>query len=486
MVFNSFEFAIFLPVAFLLYWFVFNKTFKTQNLLLLIASAFFYLFAEWKFTFILAFSGFVNFYLAKLISKRKDSKLSGQLFYLGIVLNVGILLYFKYFNFFIQPFINIFYYDSGGGFTPFHILLPLGISFFTFQMIGYLIDVYNEEIRPTDDILSFFTYLAYFPKILSGPIEKVQNFLPQIQVKRTFNYTLSVDGSRQILWGLFKKIVIANNFTILANTVFSDYTNLHGSTLLLGTIIYTISIYADFSGFSDMACGISKLFNIRITNNFNFPFFSTNVSDFWKKWHISLTSWMMNYVYTPLTFITRKHGKLGLIISIIFTFLLVGLWHGPNLTFIIFGLLHGLYFIPIIVKGSLNKKNISRVGKFFPSFNQFLKMCGVFLLISVTSVFFRADGLSQAAGYLEILFSKAFFNLPNDLNFQGISPSTFTLLIITACFFLFEWVGRDKEFPLQIFDAFKSQSLKVMLYWLLIIIIILYSGEEQKFIYFQF
>ena len=250
-------------------------------------------------------------------------------------------------------------------------------------MIGYLIDVNNEVIEPTSDILSFFTYLLYFPKILSGPIERVQRFLPQIQKKREFDDALATDGLRQIIYGLFKKMVIADNCTPIVNSIF-NYQDGNGSALVLAGMLYIICVYADFSGYSDIACGISKLFNIRITNNFAFPFFSTNISEFWRKWHISLTSWMMDYIFTPLSFILRRFKKLGLFISILVTFTIVGIWHGANWTFIIFGVLHGLYFLPLIFKDSVNKKKIVTDGNFLPSINAISKMAGLFLLVAVT------------------------------------------------------------------------------------------------------
>ena len=271
MIFNSFQFALFLPIVFFLYWLVFKKNAKTQNLLLLLASVVFYCMADWKFISLLAASGIVNFYSATLIANKKEGTTRKLIFYSGITFNIGILLYFKYLNFFIQSFVTLFNYGGINiDFTPFHILLPLGISFFTFQMIGYLIDVNNEEIEPTKDLLGFFTYLAYFPKILSGPIERVQRFLPQIQKKREFNYNLTVDGLRQILWGLFKKMVIADNCYPIVDTIFNNYETMSGSTILLGSMVYIVYVYADFSSYSDIACGVSKLFNIRIINNFSY------------------------------------------------------------------------------------------------------------------------------------------------------------------------------------------------------------------------
>ncbi len=483
MLFNSFEFALFLPIVFLLYWFVFKKNAITQNILLLLASIVFYCMADWKFISLLAISGFVNFYLAKLISKNEEGKIRSLFFYSGIGFNIGLLLYFKYFNFFVQSFVTLLNYGGANvNFTPIHILLPLGISFFTFQMIGYLIDVKNEEIEPTRDVLSFFTYLAYFPKILSGPIERVQRFLPQIQKKREFDYNLTIDGLRQILWGLFKKMVIADNCTPLVNTIFNNYQNLTGSTLLMGSIFFIISVYADFSGYSDMACGISKLFGIRITNNFAFPFYSTNISDFWKKWHISLTSWMLDYVFTPMSFILRKYKKFGLIVSIFITFLIIGLWHGGNWTFIVFGALQGLCFIPIIIKGSINKSRITSAGKLIPSFADTAGMVGLFLLVSVTFIILRAENIGQAVSYISIILSPSLFSVPGFID----RNSGITALVFIGVMGLVEWLGRDQEHALARLDLKWKRPIRYTLYYGLIIMIFWYGVKFQQFIYFQF
>ena len=488
MVFNSLGFAIFFPIVFLLYWFVFKKNAQTQNTLLLLASILFYILADWKFISLLAISGFVNFYLAKIIAIKEEGKTKRFFFYSGIIFNVGILLYFKYFNFFVESFVTLFNYSDSINlnFTPFHILLPLGISFFTFQMIGYLIDVNNEEIEPNNDLLCFFTYLAYFPKILSGPIERVQQFIPQIEKKRQFNYSMAVDGLRQFLWGLFKKVVIADNCTALVDIIFNDFHSMPGSTLFLGAIFYQISLYADFSGFTDMACGVSKLFNIKITNNFAFPFFSTNISDFWKKWHISLTSWMMDYVFTPLTFILRKYKKYGLIISIILTFLLVGLWHGANWTFIVFGVIHGLYFIPLIIRGSIFKNKIVADGKLTPSLKEIIEMAWLFLFLAITAIIFRSDNIFDAFSYLRNLFSESLFTIPKGSDFEGDRLHTSTLFALVSIFFLIEWIGQKGEYAIANWGRIHKKALRYAVYFGLILAIIFLKGKGQQFIYFQF
>jgi alginate O-acetyltransferase complex protein AlgI len=491
MVFNSFSFAIFLPIVFLLYWLVFNKTYKTQNALLLIAGIVFYSLADWRFISLIAISGIVNFYLTKSIAKKEDESNSRRvMFYVGIFFNIGILLYFKYFNFFIEGFVTLFNYNDAVNlsFTPFHILLPLGISFFTFQMIGYIIDVNNEEAEPINDFLSFFTYLLYFPKILSGPIERIQEFIPQIQKKREFDYTLAIDGLRQFLWGLFKKMVIANKLTVFVNLIFDDYQHMSGNTLLIGAVFYSFSLYADFSGYSDMACGVSKMFNIRITNNFSFPFFSTNISDFWKKWHISLTSWMMNYVYTPLSFLTRKYKKYGLIISITLTFLLVGLWHGPYLTYLAFGVYHGFLFTLLLISSSSLQKKQLRINKFgLPSFVDFFKMMRTFLLVSLGMIIFRSESIESAISYMSEIFSSSLFNNPiEEIKKISIGADIIYVSLILVGFVLFEWLQRDKEHALQFNDKKTNVMMRWSIYYLFVYLIVVFQGGQQSFIYVQF
>jgi alginate O-acetyltransferase complex protein AlgI len=483
MIFSSLKFALFLPIVFLLYWVVFKKNAKTQNILLLLASIVFYCTADWKFIFLLTTSGLINYYLAKLIAKKGDEKFGSLIFYSGLVFNVGILFYFKYFNFFVQSFVKLFNYSGLDiSFTPFHILLPLGISFFTFQMIGYLIDVYNEEIEPTSDLLSFMTYLAYFPKILSGPIERVQRFLPQIQKKREFDYDLTVDGMRQILWGLFKKMVIADNCKTYVDQIFDNYQNMSGSTLLLGAIFSVITGYTDFSGYSDIACGISKLFNIRITNNFAFPFFSTNISGFWKKWHISLTSWMMDYVFTPINFILRGYNKIGVVISIIITFLVVGLWHGANWTFIVFGVLQGVFFIPLILKGPMNKSEIIAEGKLFPSVSEIIQILVLFLLVTISFILLRAETIGQSLAYISEILSPSLISIPK---FAGMHKALTIVIFFVICI-LFEWTGREQEFAIAKSGIKWKRPLRYALYYTIIFTIYWFGVKDQQFIYFQF
>lgn len=484
MIFNSISFAVFLPLVFLLYWFVFNKNARTQNFLLLFSSIVFYCFADWRFLFLLTASGFLNFYLAISISKTTEGPFRKLLFYVGLFINIAILFYFKYFNFFIQSFVNLFDLNGdGNSFTPFHILLPLGISFFTFQLVGYLIDVNNEEIEPSNEILNFFTYLAYFPKLLSGPIERIQRFLPQIQYKREFNYQISVDGIFQFLWGLFKKMVIADNCTPLVLSVFSNFSTSSGSTLVVGAFLNVFAVYADFSGYSDMACGVSKLFGIQITNNFAFPFFATNISSFWQRWHISLTTWMMDYIFTPLSFLLRGIRTAGLAIAILITFIVVGLWHGPSWTYIVFGIIQGICFFPLILKGSL-KISINKASKTSgPWINRIAGMCGLFLLISITFIFLRVEKVNDAFSYISDVFSLSIFTLPKLVGEQNTTLMVSIVMIISLI--IMDWTYRNFE---HVFSKIHEKSVLFQLVVVIIFasLIFVFGGQQQAFVYFQF
>ncbi|NMH88229.1 MBOAT family protein [Flavivirga sp. Y03] len=482
MVFNSIKFVVFvLPVLFL-YWSFFRKNKVAQNVLLLASSVFFYAWADWRFLFLLIASIIINYYLALKIRKEVDDETKQRRFlYLGLVFNVGLLLYFKYFNFFYESFVelvNVFGITSS--YTTLAILLPLGISFFTFQTLGYLIDVYNEEIDPSHNFLEFSLFVAYFPKILSGPIERASKMMPQIQERREFSYEIFVDGLRQILWGLFAKIVIAENCASIANPIFDNFEGQTGSTLILGAFFYAIQLYADFSGYSNMAIGVSKLFGIQLMRNFSTPFFSTNISDFWRKWHISLTTWMMDYVFTPLSFSLRRYQKNGLIISIIATFVLVGFWHGANWTFVFYGLLHGIYFIPLVYSGKMNSSEIVAKGKLFPSIIEFIKMLLLFVLIMLTDVFFRANSIKEAINYIVSIFSYDIFSIP-----QGMFSSNYMITIfLLFIFFFIEWNNREKkhDFEIKNYNIFLRWSSYIFLF----LLILFFGKSSETFIYFQF
>ncbi|WP_025663545.1 MBOAT family O-acyltransferase [Aquimarina megaterium] len=481
MVFNSLDFVVFIIPVFLLYWLVFNRSKVYQNIFLLGASLFFYTWADWRFLALLIGSTLINYYLGLKIFRTPEDRKKSIFLYIGLVFNVGLLLYFKYFNFFYEGFYEILNaFGSESTYNSLVILLPLGISFFTFQTLGYLIDVYNEEIEPSENLLEFSVFVTFFPKILSGPIERASSLIPQIQEKRVISYEVSVDGLRQILWGLFAKIVVAENCALIANPIFNNYENESGSTLLLGTFFYAIQLYADFSGYSNMAIGVSKLFGIQLMRNFSTPFFSTNISDFWRKWHMSLTTWMMDYVFTPLSFTLRRHQKKGLIISIITTFVLVGFWHGANWTFVVYGLLHGIYFVPLVFSGKMNTSEIVAKGKMLPSVKEIIKMILLFVLIMLTDVFFRVESVSVGFEYLQGIFSLSIIDLPSVL----FTSTTLITIALVGFFMLIEWINREKKHDFEIGNY--NIYLRWISYISIFVLILIFGKSAETFIYFQF
>ena len=476
-------FALFLSIVFLLYWFVFKKTAQLQNILLLVASFFFYAIFNWKLSGLLAFSILFNFYCGKLIEKTRERSLGKWWLASGLIFNLGILFYFKYFIFFSSVFPS-----NNAGPTPLqpeNILVPLGLSFYTFQLLGYLIDVYNEEINSSNDLLSFSSYVAYFPKIASGPIEPAKKFLPQVAVKRNFDYALAADGMRQILWGLFTKIVVANNCASFAQSVFENHDQYPGSTLLLASFFYLFQVYCDFSGYSNIAIGISKLFGIRLSRNFNAPFFSTSIREYWQKWHITLTNWMMKYVFTPLSFSLRHFKKAGTSISIIITFVAVGLWHGTEGNFIVFGLLHGLYFMPLMLFPKRNDESGWHKQSFFFNMPRICKMFGLFLVIMLTCIFFGSRSLTEALEFINKIFSRSVLSSIAWPPFTNVFKAFMTVLFIVILLAT-EWMQRLQSHELQL-DHIKSPYLRRSIYIAIILMISLFGSVMHiNFLYSRF
>lgn len=481
MTFNSFEFLVFFLIFYFLYWSVFSGNLKIQNILLLISSYFFYAWCNWKFLSILIISSILFYSLGNAISKTENEKKKTFFLYIAVFQSLGVLFLFKYLNFFISSvadFLAIF--NLNADIHTLKIILPLGISFYTFRLLSYILDIYNEKIEPTTNWIIFFNYVSFFPCLIAGPIDRADNLIPQLEKKREFSYQLAVDGFRQILWGLFKKIVVADSCAIITNEIFDNYQDYPASSLLIGAFIYIIQIYADFSGYSDMAIGISKLLGFSIPKNFNYPFFATNIAEFWKRWHISLTSWMTEYVYTPLSFFFRKYGKYGIVISILINFILVGLWHGSQWTFIVFGLLHGIYFIPLLLNGTLNKKNITKNG-----FKTFIDIITTFSIVMLTGVVFRSSSVSMACEFYINLFSSSFFSWP--LITTGYMFLLVTVLYITIMFVI-EWFGRQDSFGIATTFIKKSKSIRWSFYIFLALSIYYFSFSDktQQFIYLQF
>ncbi len=482
MIFNSIPFLIFFSIFFIFYWFVFNKNLKLQNLLLLAGSYVFYAWADWRFLFFLVGISVLNFYLGISIAKNTKNK---RLFVcIGLIQGIGSLAFFKYFNFFITSFHNALQLAGiNANVHTLNIITPIGISFFTFKTLSYLLDIDKGKSKPTTDPIVFFSYVAFFPTVLSGPIDKAKLFIPQLEKNREFNYSQATDGLRQILWGLFKKAVIADNCAAFTNQAFDHYQTFPASSLLFAAFLYTIELYADFSGYSDMAIGFSRLIGFTITKNFDFPLFSQNIAEFWRKWHISLTIWLTEYVFTPLSIAFRDYNKLGLIIAILINFTIIGIWHGANWTYVLFGFLHGCYFIPLILKGTMNKKKKIVKGQRIPSFREFINMLGTFTLISLTFILFRADSIGQAYHYFYNLFSISLFSIPQ---FEG-GGSTIMPISIASLFLLsIEWFGREQQYAIEKIASEKPKILRWSFYYFLVIIIFVFAGSKQHFIYFQF
>jgi alginate O-acetyltransferase complex protein AlgI len=478
MIFNSVAFFCFFIVFYFLYWFITNRNLKAQNLLILIASYFFYAWSDWRFLSYLIGSTLLNYILGIYIEKSANPGHKKLLLYIGLIQGIGGLVFFKYFNFFIASFNDAFhFFGLNLDLRLLRIIIPLGISFFTFRTISYLLDINKGKIKASRDWIVFFTYVAYFPSLVSGPIDRANNLIPQLEKKRILSKDQSVDGLNQILWGFFKKIVVADNCSSYVSQIFHGYQTLPSSMLLLGAFLYAIQIYADFSGYTDMAIGFSNLIGLRITRNFSFPFFAQNIAEYWRKWHISLTSWLTEYVFTPLSISFRDYGNFGLMLAIIINFTLCGIWHGANWTYVLFGFLHGCYFIPLILRGTMNKKKKISHDKLLPSLKEFLNMLGTFTLVMLTLVIFRADSIVMAFQYLVRLFSPTLFTIPE----MHLNPLLFILIM-----FVVEWLQRDKEFGLQI-NGIKRPAFKLLIYYGVLFTILVWGNFGVKeFIYAQF
>jgi D-alanyl-lipoteichoic acid acyltransferase DltB (MBOAT superfamily) len=472
--------------VFFLYYFPLKERHKAQNWLLLFSSYFFYSFAEWKMTTLLLGATIIIYFLGIAIHKEVNSRKSSWLATLGVIIGVGLLVYFKYFNFFIDSFssfLNTIGINSNFG--TFNIIMPLGISFFTFKLISYIVEIHLGKIDPCKDFVVFSTYIAFFPTILSGPIDKPNLFIPQLQKKRSFDYRLVMDGCRQILWGLFQKVVIADSLASIINGVWGNIPSQTGSTLIVAAILYSFQMYTDFSGYSHMAIGVGKILGFQITPNFNYPYFSRNIAEFWRKWHISLTAWLTDYVFMPLNIKFRRYGNLGIIFAIVINFVVVGIWHGANWTFAVFGLYHGLLFIPLILSGSFFKKKKLKLNRFgYPSLIDFSKMVGTFLLVTFGLVIFRAENVGQAIRYISYTLSSSVFTIPTFADIR-LGEALLILFLVTA-FMLVEWNGRGEQYAIARFGLKWHKAFRWGLYFALTLAILLFSGTKQEFIYFQF
>lgn len=480
MFFNSISFAIFLPIVFILYWFVTNKSLKIQNILLLVSSYFFYACWDWRFLFLLMFSTLLDYYTGIKMSDSKSQNSKKFWFWLSILINLGFLGVFKYYNFFVTSFAEaISHFGLQVNPWTLKVILPVGISFYTFHGLSYVIDIYKGRIKAEKNFIDYAVFVSFFPLLVAGPIERATHLLPQIQKKRIFDCSKAVDGLRQILWGLFKKVVIADQCAEYANQIFNNSADYSGSTLFLGAIFFTFQIYGDFSGYSDIALGTARLFGIELLRNFAFPYFSRDIAEFWRRWHISLSTWFRDYLYIPLG------GSIGgtwmKVRNTFIIFLVSGFWHGANWTFIAWGLLNAIYIMPSIIFNT-NRNNIDIVaqGKYFPTTRELFSMAITFCLTVFAWIFFRSDNLESAVKYISGIFSKSL------LSFPTVRPMMLFVLLIV--FILIEWIGREQQFAIAKIGLRLPRAIRWSFYYVIVISILLafFTGIKQQFIYFQF
>ena len=480
MLFTNFNFFLFLPIVLLIFWGLNNQSKNYRNLFLLLASYFFYACWNWKFLILIILSSFADYLIGNLIETRPNFKK----LWLGISLslNLGFLLLFKYMNFFIEEFVNL---SNILGFeaniSTLNLILPVGISFYTFQTLSYSIDVYRGKIEPCKDVIAFFTYVAFFPQLVAGPIEKAGNLLPQFYTKKSINDSDVVSGLRQMLWGFFLKIALADTTAPMVDQIFNNHEYFSGPSLILGAILFSFQIYGDFAGYTHIAIGTARLFGFDLMQNFNYPYFSRDISEFWRRWHISLSAWFKEYLYIPLG--GSRGGKLKSIRNIFAIFLVSGFWHGANLTFIAWGLLHSLFYLPMFLRKT-NRSNVSDIGK--SNIQTFLSIIWTFLIVTFAWIFFRADTLSEAFQFIINIF------LNNNLiypvaYFKSLDLAYFDIVILLSVIlivFITEWRNKRFDFPLR--EMSKSSMMRFAFYLLIIFFIVLEYGEQKAFIYFQF
>jgi len=479
MLFNSIEFAIFLPIVFLLYWFTTKGNFKRQNILLLVSSYFFYGCWDWRFLFLLIFSTLLDYITGIKMYNSTNLNHKKCWFWLSICINLGFLGVFKYYNFFAETFTEGLS-QLGIQANPWtlRIILPVGISFYTFHGLSYVIDIYKNRIKPERNFINYSVFVCFFPLLVAGPIERATHLLPQILKKREFDYSKAVDGLRQILWGLFKKIVIADNCATYVNQIFNSYQTQNGSTLFIGAVFFAFQIYCDFSGYSDIAIGTARLFGIELLRNFAYPYFSRDIAEFWRRWHISLTTWFRDYLYIPLG--GSRGGKWQVVRNTFIIFLVSGFWHGANWTFLAWGAFHALLFLPLILL-QRNRKNTNSVaeGRKIPNLKELVQMASTFLLVVIGWIFFRSESIGQAVDYIERMFNRSLIEMP--VYSVGMSKTIFGIILLMSV----EWFQRNKKHGLEI-SFIHNHFIKWSVYYVIIAIILEYGANSQSFIYFQF
>ncbi|MHA7057486.1 MBOAT family O-acyltransferase [Aquimarina sp. M1] len=483
MLFNSLDFFIFLPIVFIAYWFFFHKNLRLQNIFVLGASYLFYGMWDWRFLFLILASTIVDYLVGQYIHHSDSNKKRKSWLWVSVLFNIGLLGFFKYYNFFIDSWTDLFSffgYEIRGSWTL-QIILPVGISFYTFQTMSYSLDIYYKRLTPTKDFISFATFVSFFPQLVAGPIERASNLLSQITTKRTFNYKQCTEGLKLIIWGLFKKVAIADSIAPIVDDIFANYGSYPASTLLLGVTLFSFQVYGDFSGYSDIAIGTAKLFGIELMSNFKFPNFSRNVAEYWQRWHVSLSTWFRHYVYIPLG--GSRVSKLKSVRNIAIIFLVSGFWHGANWTFIAWGAIHALLYIPVFLTGR-NRMYMNTVvaeNRWFPSLKELIQILFTFLLVTFSRVFFRSESITDAFGFLEQIYSNFSFEIyQHPLGYRMID-----YFVLLGIFVLYEFsIRRDERSPFK----FKSRIVRFIAYTLVILGMLLFFDDtiDRSFIYFQF
>lgn len=479
MLFNSIEFLIYLPIVFVVYWLL-RGHLRVQNLFIVAASYLFYGWWNWRFLLLIAFTTLCSYASGLLIqASSSQPRRSRAIMWTNIGINLVILCLYKYYDFFAQSFADAFLHGHADSLLL-HLVLPVGISFYTFQALSYSIDVYRGTLRPTRDLVAFTAYVSFFPQLVAGPIERATALLPQFQQPRTFSYPVSVDGLRQMLWGFFKKMVVADSCALYVDEIFLHPDWYNGATLLAAAVLFTVQIYCDFSGYSDIAIGCAKLFGIQLRRNFHVPYFSRDIAEFWRRWHISLTTWFRDYIYIPLG--GSRVPRPRVVVNTFVIFLVSGMWHGANWTFLAWGAYHALLFLPLILLGR-NRKYVNCVaaGRVLPSLRELAQMLFTFLLAVMGWVLFRADSIHQAADYYRHMFTHLFDGSPNVTAPIDLWVVIVSLTILTVV----EWVNRDQ--PHEFCRMPRNRILRWLLYLLLIVMIGAFMvTNEMPFIYFQF
>ncbi|MDR1372956.1 MAG: MBOAT family protein [Dysgonamonadaceae bacterium] len=490
MIFNSLDFAVFILVVFTLYWFVFNRNFRVQNVFIVVASYFFYGWWDWHFLIMITFTTLCSYYSGLLADKVRQSHghSDEQIWYknkvwwiiaANITVNLVILFYYKYYNFFVQNFVDAFsLFGKQLNISTLKIILPVGISFYTFQALSYSIDIYMKDTKPTRNIVAFFAYMSFFPKLTAGPVERANDLIPQFLKARKFDYPSAVDGLRQILWGLFKKIVVADNLAVCITYINSHTDTLPGSTLLLGSFFSVLQVYFDFSGYSDIAIGVARLLGINLSRNFNFPIFATSFANYWQRNHISMTRWFMDYIYYPM--LGSSHKMLYWNYCVICTFLVSGLWHGANWTFILWGLIHGILISISTDTLKIQKKFEKRFHLKGVVWYKLIRISIIMFVLSIIGPLFSSESIHSAFDYIGKIFSSTLFIKPYGSTYAG----KHVVFLVIICL-LFEWFQQEKQHALQL-DGVRSKVLRWAIYIFVIALIFNYGGVQVPFVYFQF